>query len=306
MIILRNLWLFPGQGGQNPGMLDKVDPQLKEQVEKWTNVKLLDTAEGYQDSVQIQLSILLLQIDQVDQLKKLGWQPTLVAGHSLGIFAAAYAAGVINKEDVFKLVALRAKLMQECYLEGYGMGVVVGLSRPEVKKLVAEVHSDTNPVYISNQNSEMQNTISGKLSAIKQVLALAKENVASKAKLLHVPNPSHSPLMQKTADQLNTFIAQLNLHQPSCIYLANYNGHAVRSLKDIKYDLGNNVIYPVLWETMMQVALEYQPDVSSEFSPGTAFTKLLKAKTDQLHMVTLSAMSIDDADYLFNKWEKKE
>lgn len=56
---------------------------------------------------------------------------------------------------------------------------------------------------------------------------------------------------------------------------------------------------------MMQVALEYQPDVSSEFSPGTAFTKLLKAKTDQLHMVTLSTMSVDDADYLFNKWEKK-
>lgn len=69
VIILRNLWLFPGQGGQHAGMLDQVDPRLKEQVEKWTNVKLLDTAEGYQDSVQIQLSILLLQIDQVDQLK---------------------------------------------------------------------------------------------------------------------------------------------------------------------------------------------------------------------------------------------
>lgn len=148
VIILRNLWLFPGQGGQNPGMLDQVNPQLKEQVEKWTKVKLLDTAEGYQDSVQIQLSILLLQIDQVDQLKKLGWQPNLVAGHSLGIFAAAYAAGVINKEDVFKLVALRTKQMQECYPEDYGMGVVVGLSRPEVKKLVAQVHSENDSVFI--------------------------------------------------------------------------------------------------------------------------------------------------------------
>lgn len=113
-----------------------------------TKVKLLDTAEGYQDSVQIQLIILLLQIDQVDQLKKLGWQPNLVAGHSLGIFAAAYAAGVINKEDVFKLVALRTKQMQECYPEDYGMGVVVGLSRPEVKKLVAQVHSENDSVFI--------------------------------------------------------------------------------------------------------------------------------------------------------------
>lgn len=148
VIILRNLWLFPGQGGQNPGMLDQANPQLKEQVEKWTKVKLLDTAEGYQDSVQIQLIILLLQIDQVDQLKKLGWQPNLVAGHSLGIFAAVYAAGVINKEDVFKLVALRTKQMQECYPEDYGMGVVVGLSRPEVKKLVAQVHSENDSVFI--------------------------------------------------------------------------------------------------------------------------------------------------------------
>ena len=305
MIILQSLWLFPGQGSQGAGMLDQVDSQLKRQVENWTKVKLLNTTEGYQDSVQIQLSILLLQIDQIDQLQKLGWQPNLVAGHSLGIFAAAYAAKVIRKEDVFKLVALRAQLMQECYPEGYGMGVVVGLSRSDVKKLVAQVHSKTDPVYISNQNSEMQNTVSGKISAIEQVLKLAKENGAAKVKVLHVPNPSHSPLMQKAAEQLNTFISTLELHQPSCIYLANYNGHAVRELKDIIYDLGNNLVYPVLWETMMQVALEYQPTVSCEFSPGTAFTKLLKAKTDQLDSVTLATMSIDDADYLFNKWGKE-
>lgn len=303
---MRSLWLFPGQGGQKAGMLAHVDPKLKKQVEDWTKVKLVDSAEGYQDSAQIQLSILLLQIDQVDQLKKLGWQPTLVAGHSLGVFAAAYAANVINKKDVFRLVALRAKLMQESYPEGYGMGVIVGLSRAEAKKLVAQVSSESEPVFLSNQNSELQNTLSGKISAIKKVLALAQDNGASKAKLLHVPNPSHSPLMQRAASQLNEFIKTIELHQPDCIYLANFNGHAVRKLNEVTFDLGNNLVYPVLWETMMQVALEYQPTVSCEFSPGQAFTKLLKAKTDQLQMVTLSQMSIDDADYLFNKWEKKE
>lgn len=301
---MRSLWLFPGQGGQKAGMLEKVNPELKDQVEKWTEVQLLDTTDGYQDSVQIQLSILLLQIDQIDQLKKLHWQPTLVAGHSLGIFAAAYAAGVIEKKAAFQLVALRAKLMQQSYPEGYGMGVVVGLSRSEAKRLADQVFTEADPVYISNQNSELQNTFSGKITAIQKVLALAKENGASKAKLLHVPNPSHSPLMKEAAEKLNQFIAQLELHQPNCIYLANYNGHAVRNLKEIVFDLGNNLVYPVLWETMMQVALEYQPTVSCEFSPGQAFTKLLKAKTDQLHTVALSQMSIDDADYLFNKWEK--
>ena len=122
---MRILWLFPGQGGQRAGMLTNVDQDLKEKVTNWTGVNLLDTEEGYQNSQQIQLSILLLQIDQVNQMKKLGWKPTLVAGHSLGVFGAAYAAGIIKLKDVFRLVSLRAKLMQDSYPEGYGMGVVV-------------------------------------------------------------------------------------------------------------------------------------------------------------------------------------
>lgn len=306
VIILRSLWLMPGQGGQKAGMLEDVSTELKEQVENWTGTQLVDTDKGYLDSVQIQLSILLKQVAQIDQLQELNWQPELVAGHSLGIFAAAYAANVIDKKDVFKLVALRAKAMQESCPKGYGMGVVVGLSRKQVQKLVNQVHSDKGPIYLSNQNSELQNTVSGKIAAIQQVLQLAQKNGASKAKLLKVPNPSHSPLMQAAAEKLNAFLDTINLHSPDCIYLANYNGHATRKLADIKYDLGNNLLHPVYWETMLQVALEYQPTISCEFSPGETFTKLLKAKTNQIHNVTLSTMSIDDADYLFSKWEKIE
>lgn len=302
---MRSLWLMPGQGGQKAGMLQDVDPGLKRQVENWTGTQLVDTEAGYQDSVQIQLSILLKQVDQIDQLQKLGWQPDLVAGHSLGVFAAAYAANVIDQESVFKLVALRARAMQETCPTGYGMGVIVGLGRSEAQKLVDQVHSEEDPVYLSNQNSELQNTVSGKITAIEKVLQLAQNSGASKAKLLKVPNPSHSPLMQPAAEKLNAFLERIDLRAPSCIYLSNYNGHATRKLADIKYDLGNNLLHPVYWETMMQVGLEYQPQVSCEFSPGEAFTKLLKAKNDQLHYVTLENMSIDDADYLFNKWEKR-
>lgn len=301
---MRGLWLFPGQGGQRAGMLANVSPKLKKQVENWTDLKLVDTDEGYRNSQQIQVGILLKQVDEVDRLTKLGHKPTLVAGHSLGVFGAAYAAGVITKEDIFKLVSLRAQLMEKSYPHGYGMGVVVGMTRNELGKLVKQVHSQANPVYLSNQNSELQNTLSGKLTAVDQVLALAEKNGARKAKRLRVPNPSHSPLMAKAADQLTKALAKLKLAPPKCIYLANNNGHAVKSLDEVKYDLGNNLIHPVFWETMLSVALEYQPDYSCEFAPGTAFTKLLKAKNDSLPTITLANMSVDDADFLLKKWQK--
>lgn len=302
---MKSLWLFPGQGGQKAGMLKEVDPVLKEKVEHWTKVRLLDSEGGYQNSQQIQLSILLLQVDQVDRLKAKGWKPDLVAGHSLGVFAAAYAANVIKQEDVFKLVSLRAKLMQDSYPQGYGMGVIVGLSRQEAQQLVDQVASADQQVYLSNQNAELQNTLSGKITAIEAVLELARKSGAAKAKLLRVPNPSHSPLMQEVADQLRAALHQLDLTEPNCIYLANNNGHPVKTVEEISYDLANNLTHPVFWETMINVALEYDPQVSVEFSPGTAFTKLLKSKTDQIANIALADLTIDDADFLLNKWEGK-
>lgn len=303
---MKYLWLFPGQGGQKAGMLQKIDPTLKNEVESWTGVKLVDSEGGYQNSQQIQLSILLLQVQQIDQLKEKGWLPDIVAGHSLGVFAAAYAAGVITKEDVFKLVSLRASLMQSSFPIGYGMGVVVGLSRQEVGNLVQQVNSKKDSVFLSNQNSELQNTLSGKITAIQAVLQLARESGAAKANLLQVPNPSHSPLMQSVADKLTKQIGQLELHSPTCIYLANNNGHPVKNIAEISYDLANNLTHPVFWETMINVALEYNPQVSVEFAPGTAFTKLLKAKTNQLANITLANMTIDDADFLLHKWKGKD
>lgn len=302
---MKSFWLFPGQGGQRAGMLERVPSELRTQVEDWTGVKLADTEEGYQDSQQIQLSIVLLQISQIDQLLNLGWKPDLVAGHSLGVFSAAYASGVIRKEDVFKLVSLRAKLMQNAYPHGYGMGVIVGLTRREAAKLVEQVNSSTDPVYLSNQNSELQNTVSGKVSAIKQVLTLAKNTGAQKAKLLQVPNPSHSPLMQKAADELAKMVDTLELKKPNCIYLSNITGKSVRNLAGVKQDLTSNLVYPVLWDLMTSVGLEYEPQNAIEFSPGTTLSKLLKAKDKQISMITLENMSIDDADFLLNKWKGK-
>lgn len=302
---MKSLWLFPGQGGQKAGMLADLASQKIQQVKNWTGVKLLDTAEAYQDSQQIQLSILLLQITQAKQLLELNWKPDLVAGHSLGVFAAAYAAGVIKEKDAFKLVSLRAKLMRASYPEGYGMGVIVGLTRREAAKLVDQVHTAAEPVYLSNQNSELQNTLSGKLTAIEKVLELAQANGAQKAKLLKVPNPSHSPLMQEAAVQLSKAIEQFQLNKPNCIYLSNTTGKPVRDLAGIKYDLTSNLLHPVLWDTMTNVGLEYEPQVAIEFGPGTTLSKLLKAKNSQISMIELENMSIDDADFLLNKWKGK-
>lgn len=301
------LWLFPGQGSQFPGMLTHVTPKVRQLVEEISQIKLLDTKEAYQDTLQIQLAILTLQIDQIDKLKSQGFKPTIVAGHSLGVFSAAYAGGFITKEDVIALVAKRAKLMQASYPSGYGMGVVTGLTVNEVTKLVQQVNSPTNSVYTSNQNEALQITLSGKLTAIQAVLDLALQNGANKAKLLNVPTPSHCPLMQDCACQLAQFAQTIMFKKSSVIYLANYNGRRAFKIEDIRYDLTHNLAYPVYWDTMTNLALEYQPKISLEFQPGKTFTNLLKNKDrdDLVKKITIQDKSLEDVLFLLEKWTLK-
>lgn len=302
---MNSLWIFPGQGGQYAGMLQNVDKALRSHVEDLLGLKLLDTDAAYQDSVQLQVGIELLQVAQVNAMHAAGLKPHLVAGHSLGVFAAAYAIGSLAQDDLFRVVKRRAELMQGAYPQGYGMGVVVGLSRPEVEALVAQVNSSEHPVYASNQNAEDQTALSGELAAIDQVVKLAKASGAVLARRLKVPVPSHSPLMAKVGTQLAAAMADVTLQKPAGIYLTNYSGRAVRQVVPVREDLSNNLAHPVYFEAMMGVAHDYEPDSIVNFSPGRPFRKVLGQKFGDLHQVNLDQMSVSDAAFLLTKWERR-
>jgi malonate decarboxylase epsilon subunit len=284
-------------------MLKNVPPEMIQRVKNLTGIELRDRDVDYRDSIQIQLAILILQLYNVRQLKKIQ-VPDVVAGHSLGIFAAAVASDVISEDDAIKIVYLRSQKMQESYPVGYGMGAIVGLTRKEVTALVDQVNTETEPVFTSNQNSELQTVVSGSIAGIKKVLDLAKENSAQKTVLLKVPVPSHSPLMQSVADVLEKALSEVELKNPQCTYLANFNGHAVRKVDGVKYDMINNLTHPVYWDTMMDVASELGVDTTIELMPGSTFTKLVKSKFPDFRTITMNSMNLDDIEFLLEKWKR--
>ncbi len=296
--------MFPGQGTQFPGMLKNISPDLFKRVKDLTGLDLPDDSTAYQDPVQIQLSLLVLQLNDVRELTKADLSPDIVGGHSLGVFAAAVCASVFGEDDAIKLVYHRANLMKNAYPSGYGMGVIVGLTRNEVEKLTAQVNSKKTPVFASNQNSELQVSLSGSYAGIDQVLDLARSHSARTAKRLAVPSPSHSPLMEPAAKKLSEYVSHLKLEDPNCVYLANYNGHEVTKAKDIGYDMSHNLMYPVYWDTMAEVALELGTNVTVEIEPGQTFTKLMKQKSSDIQTVSLGNMSVDDVAFLLNKWKR--
>lgn len=298
-------FLFPGQGSQRLGMLADVPLSYRERCQKATGYLLVETPENYQDTVFIQLALLIKAAYYVDELQQAGVTPDLVAGHSIGAFCAALACGSLTFEQAALLVYQRATYMKEAYPKGYGMAVVVGMTRKEAEELVDTTFDPLQPVYLSNENCPMQHTLSGSLVGLEQTLRQAKRYHPQKAQLLKVPVPSHCVLMDDTVTRFTAAMKTAVLRPPCCPYLKNTDGRLTDDVEEIRQDLLTNIAHPVQWNRMMDVASEIGMDLAIEFPPGNTLTKLIAAKFGKegpIRTINLDQYGSDDAVFLYQKW----
>ena len=299
-------FVYPGQGSQTSKMLEDVPASYFHRLEQATGFDLHPVSGDLkQDTVSIQLALLVKAAFYTDQMKASGVQPQLVAGHSIGAFSAALACESLSLENAASLVYHRATLMKEAYPTDYAMGVLVGVTRSEAEALVANTFDPAAPVYLSNENCPMQHTISGHIKGLRKTLAQAKDYHAQTAKLLAVPVPSHCVLMTEPVKRFAPFMNTVSLDVPICPYLKNTDGRMTMNPEEIRRDLLQNIAYPVQWNKIMDVAYEAGLDLALEFPPGNTLTKLIQAKFGEnkaIRVINLDQHGLDDALFLYQKW----
>ncbi|NCZ76053.1 MAG: ACP S-malonyltransferase, partial [Betaproteobacteria bacterium] len=148
-------FVFPGQGSQSVGMLDvwvqqpEIDGLLRDADEALGEPLCRLIHEGPADklasTVNTQPAMLLAGVCAWRAWQALGGPPPhLVAGHSLGEYAALVAAGVFRPSDALRLVRLRAIAMQEAVPEGSGaMAAILGLEDAAVIESCAIVSAQS-------------------------------------------------------------------------------------------------------------------------------------------------------------------
>src|SRR3990167_3796601 len=133
--------LFPGQGSQSVGMLAELNTQLPIIKNIFSNASdvlgydLWDLtqngpAEKLDQTEFTQPALLAADVALWECWKSLHKpMPSLLAGHSLGEYAALVAADALDFKDAISLVALRGQYMQSAVKPGEGaMAAIVGLS----------------------------------------------------------------------------------------------------------------------------------------------------------------------------------
>ena len=266
--------LFTGQGSQFPEMgvdLASKYNWVKERYQQSSDIlgydvlkkqedpDLLNLTEYSQPSIFIYTSIL---IDFVRDKINNSVSNIILAGHSLGEYAALYFANSLNFEDMLKVVKFR----------GEAMSIV---SDPAKYMMYAILKKDDqiidksifgNGVYLANLNSEKQIVICG----LKNELENFKEKHAlGKYIPLNVSAPFHSELMIESSNLFESKIGDVVFIDVELDVISNHILINYKSISKTEYSnqLKAQIHSPVMWSDTIQKIISMNVETFIEIGP---------------------------------------
>ena len=274
-------YIFPGQGSQFPGMgqdLYNIDPTWFEKADEILGFSLTDSMfQGSEEDLKqtrvTQPAVFLHSVAKAFALNT-SFQPSLVAGHSLGEFSALVAAGALTFEDGLRLVYTRAMAMQKaCEAQPSTMAAILGLDDAVVDALCAKIDGVVVP---ANYNCPGQLVISGSFAAVEAACEAAKAAGARRALLLPVGGAFHSPLMEPARSELAAAIDATVFHVPRCPIVQNVTAQPVTDPMEIKVNLMAQLTGAVKWTQSVQAMGAFGIQTFVEVGPGKVLQGLVK------------------------------
>jgi len=284
--------LFPGQGAQQPLMLRNLPTSaavIETIDESGWKIDDLDTAAALQSTVSVQVALLVAGVACARALTaEYGLAPRFVAGHSVGAFAAAVAAGVLTLTEALAAVELRGRLMEQaCAERDWGMAAVSGLPTRAAAEVARQAGTDSEPLWVANVNSATQTVLSGTASALHAGATAAERAGALNYERLDVAVASHCPLQDETAHSMAAHLATLPRRQPTARYLTNTRGRATTSADTVLDDLAQSVARPVQWYDATRLMGELGVTCAVESAPGHVLSRLLASNTPSIAAIPL-------------------
>ena len=298
-------FIFPGQGSQSKGMCNSIEEEISAVrgrfevgsdllgINLWQLIKE-GPIEKLNQTKYTQPAMLASNVAFYDIWKKLGGeQVDLMAGHSLGEYAALVCANILDYEEAMSLVIKRGTLMQEAVPEGIGsMAAIMGLNEEVLSAVCKEVSNKKSDfaVECANLNTQEQIVISGYSEAVAVACELALGRGAKKALPLDVSVPSHCSLMKeasfKFAKHLNKDLFEIG---PISV-IQNVDAEVCESSQTITDLLVKQLYSPVRWTDTINNLKKYGCKKIFECGPGKTLTGLNRRIDRKLEAVALNSL----------------
>jgi [acyl-carrier-protein] S-malonyltransferase len=207
-----------------------------------------------------------------------GAEPAVVAGHSLGEYAALVAAGALSLAEALPLVRFRAQAMQEAVPVGTGaMAAILGLDAAAVVEGCRQAaESSGELVAAANFNDPRQTVIAGTKAGVEKACEVLKAAGAKRALPLPVSAPFHCSLMKPAAERLRDRLAAVALAAPRIPVLNNIDVAAPTEADAIRDALYRQAFGPVRWVELVQALRARGVTHFVECGPGKVLSGMVK------------------------------
>ncbi|MCQ8241792.1 ACP S-malonyltransferase [Rhizosaccharibacter radicis] len=298
-------FLFPGQGSQFVGMgrdlaaafaparevFEEIDEALGEKLSK---LMFFGPAEDLTLTENAQPALMAMSLAVLRVLEKEGGfslrdKAVLVAGHSLGEYAALAAAGSFGIAQTARLLRLRGREMQRAVPAGQGgMAALLGVELDQAREICAaasvvpdegfeaEAPARSEVIEVANDNGGGQVVISGAAGAVARAIEIAKARGVRRALPLPVSAPFHCSLMRPAADAMAEALERAEIAAPAVPVVANVSAAKVTEPSRIRASLVEQVCGTVRWRESVQAMVGMGVDSFVELGAGKVLTGLNK------------------------------
>jgi acyl transferase domain-containing protein/SAM-dependent methyltransferase len=289
----RVMGIFTGQGAQWPQMgLDLVEASplirqwmadLEEALDKLPldlhpRFSLLEELSRPASSSRVNEGLLslplrtALQIMQVNILRAVGIELTIVVGHSSGEIVAAYAAGVLTASDAIRIAYLRGRAIDESR-DSTGRMMAVNLTWQQAQTICA-LETYSGRISVAAANSPSSVTLSGDAECLRELEWLLK-SLGLTPRMLRVDTAYHSPYMKPCADPYREAMQACPVALTASVarwYSSVYPGEVMtgHGQKELTGEYWvENMLRPVQFSQALEAAVREAgpPDVIVEIGP---------------------------------------
>lgn len=247
-------FVFPGQGGGAVEPASQLLPTIQRIVGEHIPEQVKIFARAAQDA---------------DESRELELCPDVVAGHSLGEYGAAYAAGCFDLETGIWLVAQRDRFLSEAAEDTPGGMVAILKADPaEVERAVGGSEGSV----VANYNTPCQTVISG----LRGALGDAVSRIRGRAIRLNVSFAAHSPYVAAAGEKMRGVLDSVELRKPEVPVVSAVDGSILETADAVRESLKDQMVAPVRWVKVVETLARMRVEEWVELGGGGVLTRMLK------------------------------
>jgi len=261
-------FVFPGQGGGVTEPAEELLPRIRRVVG---------------ERIPDQVKLFARAAQDADESRDLHVRPDVVAGHSLGEYGAAYAAGCFDFEEGLWLVAERDRFLAEAAEKTPGGMVAILKADPEE---VERALGETEGSVVANYNSPRQTVVSG----LRDAVGDAVSRIRGRKVPLNVSFAAHSPYVAAASEKMRGALDTVEFRKPEVPIVSAIDGSVLTNASAVKEAFKNQMVAPVRWVRVVDTLARMRVEELIELGGGGVLIRMLR----DFELPSLKGITFDD------------